>query len=112
VSRFTNRRIFRNKNELYEEMLEERDAKYFRQYVTPDFTYPTVEQMKEIKRLKHRWKRGDRFYKLAFEHYGDPNLWWVIAWFNKTPTESHVAIGSIVLVPKPLEKVLKYLGNR
>ena len=112
MSRFTNRRIFRNGNELYEEMAEERDVKYFRQYATPNFEYPSVAQMKEIKRIKHQWKRGDRFYKLAFEHYGDPQLWWIIAWFNKVPTESHVPIGSILLIPKPLSKVLKYLRNK
>jgi len=111
MSRFTNRRVFRNREELYEQMLEERDAKYFRQYETPNFVYPTVEQMGEIKRIKHTWKRGDRFYKLADRHYGDPKLWWVIAWFNKKPTESHVDIGSIVLIPKPITKVLKYLRN-
>ncbi len=111
MSRFNNRRIFRNRDELYEQFLEERDAKYFRQYATPNFHYPTVEEMGEIKRVKHIWKRGDRFFKLAFEHYGDSSLWWVIAWFNKTPTESHVPIGSVLLVPKPIQKVLKYLRN-
>lgn len=112
MSRFENRRIFRNGDELYDEYLEERDAKYFRQYVTPNFEYPNAEQMRELKRIKHVWKRGDRFYKLAFDNYGDPKLWWVIAWFNKTPTEAHVPIGSVVLIPQPIQKVLKYLRNR
>ena len=112
MSRFNNRRILRNHDELYQEYLEERDIKHFRQYASPNFQYPTVEQMGEIKRIKHVWKSGDRFFKLAFEHYGDPTMWWVIAWFNKTPTESHVPIGSVVLIPKPIQKVLKYLRNR
>jgi len=67
MSRYTNRRIYKNNNELYEEMCEERDVKFFRQYETPNFKYPTAAQMREIKTISHIWKRGDRFYKLAHE---------------------------------------------
>ena len=38
-------------------------------------------------------------------------LYDVIAWFNKAPTESHVKIGSVVSIPKPIQRVLKYLRN-
>jgi hypothetical protein len=37
-------------------------------------------------------------------------MWWVIAWFNRMPTESHVELGEIVVVPLPLAKILDYLG--
>ena len=112
MSRYTNRKIFQNRNNLYEEMREERDVKYFRQYSTPNMKYPTATQMREIKTIPHIWKRGDKFFKLAHEHYGDSTLWWVIAWFNKKPTESHVELGTAILIPKPISKVLKYLGNK
>tara|TARA_R110000824_G_scaffold138078_2_gene302746 strand:- start:60 stop:287 length:228 start_codon:yes stop_codon:yes gene_type:complete len=56
--------------------------------------------------IGHTWKVGDRFYKLAQEHYGDSTLWWVIAWFNQTPTESHLEIGDGIQIPMPLDKVL------
>ena len=92
-------------------MAEERDVKYFRQYETPNLRYPTASEMKELTIQKHRWKAGDRYYKLAHEHYGDSSLWWVVAWFNKAPTESHVIIGSVISIPKPIQKVLKYLRN-
>ena len=39
------------------------------------------------------WKLGDRFYKLADQYYGDPTLWWIIAWYNRMPTESHAEGG-------------------
>ena len=92
-------------------MAEERDVKYFRQYESPNFRYPTVSEMKELTIQKHVWKAGDKYYKLAHEHYGESSLWWVIAWFNKAPTESHVKIGSVVSIPKPIQRVLKYLRN-
>ena len=111
MSRFTNRKIVRNNLDLYEEMLEERDVKYFRQYVTPNMVYPTAHEMRQIKTVSHVWKKGDRFYKLAHQYYRDSSLWWVIAWFNKKPTESHVALGSLVLIPLPISKVIKYMRN-
>ncbi len=54
----------------------------------------------------HRWTVGDKFYKLAFDHYGDQKYWWVIAWFNHTPTEAHVDLGDLLYVPHPLEDIL------
>ena len=47
----------------------------------------------------HVWKVGSRFYKLAAEYYGDSRLWWVIAFFNKKPTDGHVDIGDVVYIP-------------
>ena len=57
---------------------------------------------KESKRLDH----------YAHEYYGDSRLWWVIAWYNKTPTESHVSLGSVLSIPNPISKVLKYMRNK
>ena len=51
------------------------------------------------------------YSKLAHKHYGDSSLWWVIAWFNKRPTESHVTVGTVIVIPMPIQKVLKYLRN-
>jgi nucleoid-associated protein YgaU len=47
---------------------------------------------------------------LAHKHYGDANLWWIIAWYNKKPTEAHVKMGDIITIPLPLDKVIRYLG--
>jgi nucleoid-associated protein YgaU len=111
MSRFTKRKVFNNVNELYQEMAEERDVNKFRQYETPNFKYPTSEELANIKYIRHVWVSGDKFFKLSHQHYGDPQLWWVIAWFNKIPTESHAKKGQIILIPKPLGKILTYLRN-
>ena len=112
MSRFTNRLLVINNDELYDEFMAERDVKFFRQYETPNFVYPTASEIRELKTIKHVWKKGDRFFKLAHEHYGDSEFWWIIAWYNKMPTESHAKIGTVVFIPKPLPKVLKYLRNK
>ena len=53
---------------------------------------------------------GDRFDLLAHQYYGDSELWWVIAWYNQTPTESHVELGDVLQIPLPLHKVLSSMG--
>ena len=68
--------------------------------------------MQSLQTTTHMWRRGDKFYKLAFDHYGDSRLWYIIAWFNKKPTEAHVKDGTILFIPKPLESILSYLKDR
>jgi nucleoid-associated protein YgaU len=53
------------------------------------------------------WKRGVSLSKIAAKQYGDPKLWWVIAWYNKKPTDAHYKLGDKVYVPKPLETILR-----
>ena len=84
---------------------------YINQYSTGRFKYPTVQEMGELNILTENWKLGDRLYKYADKHYGDPSMWWIIAWFNKKPTENDFEIGQQVLVPYPLERIFKYFGE-
>jgi hypothetical protein len=106
ASRYINRLITRNDNKLYKKILEERNVKYIRQFRSPVLAYPTAEQMRGLQKTGHIWTLGDRFYKLAYEYYGESQYWWVIAWFNKTPTETHVSLGDIVYIPLPLYTIL------
>lgn len=112
MPRYTNRLIFENDHKLYSEMLEEKDLDFITHYATPNFKYPSAEQMKNLVFVRHIWTFGDRYFKLAHQHYGDSTLWYVIAWFNKRPTEANVSAGDIILIPKPLNTVLKLLRDR
>ena len=85
-------------------MAEERDVKHFRQYETANFRYPTAQEMRELENYKSYMEIRDKFYKLAHEYYGDSELWWVIAWFNKMPTESHAKLGGVISIPLPVQK--------
>ena len=111
MSRFNKRRVFANRADLYDQMAEERGVKYFRQMESPNFRYPKPSEIRNLNIHKHIWKSGDKFYKLAHEFYGDSTLWWVIAWYNKTPTESHLTAGDLVSIPTPVQKLLTYLRN-
>ena len=53
---------------------------------------------------------GDRYHKLAEAYYGDATYWWVIAWFNKKPTESHISPGDVIRIPTSLGSILSAMG--
>jgi len=108
MSRYEGRNLKRNANRLYSNVFKDRDVKYIRQYTTSIHRPLTKEQLDRIRVIDHTWVLGDRFYKLADKHYGDSELWWVIAWFNMTPTESHLKLGDSLSIPFPLEIVLSY----
>jgi hypothetical protein len=110
MSRYSGRTIVFNSNEFYDEVFREREVNGIKQYTTPQLKHPTQEQISSLRTIGHVWKTGDRFYKLAHDHYGDSRLWWLIAWFNKKPTESDLSFGDVIYIPHPLDRIMSYLG--
>ena len=104
------REIVTNTSDEYSEIFARRDRKFIKQYVTANLTYPTVEQINTLFVKKALWTLGDRYWKFAAEEYGDPELWWVLAWYNSKPTEAHVRVGDLIYIPHPIDKVLAYYG--
>ena len=111
-NRYTQRGIVTNRSKIYREQLEARNLRLIKHFHTPNMAYPNPSQMSRISTISHTWKQGDRYYKLAHKHYGDKRLWWLIAWFNLAPTESHVVTGQIVQIPMPLEAALSFLREK
>lgn len=108
--RYNGKEKVENSDERYKEYLKKRDRKSIVQYSSTEMNYPTQKEMATLTLQEETWKVGSRLYKLAHKHYGDSSLWWVIAWFNKKPTEANFIIGDVVYVPLPLDKVLQYAG--
>lgn len=108
ASRYNNRQKSVNNNRLYKNTFEERNVKFIRQYRTATLSYPTKEQIRQLTIQRHTWKQGDRYYKLAYEYYGNSKYWWVLAWFNKKPTEGHLNIGDQISIPTPLDRLLDF----
>jgi len=106
-SRYDGRGIIENNSKLYEEIREERGVKTITQYDTATIKYPSIRQITGLTVVNHRWRMGDRFYKLADLYYNDVSMWWVIAQFNKTPTEFEISYGDLIMIPTPLEMVLE-----
>ena len=108
--RYSSRRRFINSARTYEKVLEERGVKKIEQFTTPKMNHLEPSQIRNLNRIGHVWVVGDRYYKLAYKHYGNTKYWWVIAWFNKKPTEAHVELGDLIHIPMPLDLILRYLG--
>jgi len=108
ASRYENRLISKNSEKVYKELLDKRGVGAISQYRTPKLKHITASDISKLQTVGHIWKTGDRFFKLAHKHYGDSELWWVIAWFNQTPTEGHLKLGEVIQIPLPLERVLSY----
>tara|TARA_R110000824_G_scaffold17841_1_gene71600 strand:+ start:708 stop:1046 length:339 start_codon:yes stop_codon:yes gene_type:complete len=110
TSRYAGTSIGINDLEQYELILKEKGVQFIRQYFSPNLVHPTAQEVRELELVGHTWSLGDRFYKLAYKYYGDSTLWWVIAWYNQTPTEAQVQIGDTLQIPLPLDKILRMLG--
>ena len=110
MARYDRYRILTNSSEYYKPLRDTRDLTFIRHYETPVMKNPSLADRMAVTSDSHLWKYGDRLYKLAYQYYGDARFWWVIAWYNLKPTDSHCRMGDIILIPQPLDRVLKYLG--
>jgi len=100
MSRYGLRDTIENRAKRYKNIFKDRGVKVIKHFSAPKFFILTDEQIQNIRVEPLIWKLGDRFYKLADKEYGDPNLWWVIAFYNRKPTDFHVKLGETVFIPK------------
>ena len=108
-SRYNARYVFVNNNEEYRKVFfTPRGVTKIAQYGIGRLNYPSEEELAGFENLSHIGRANDTLYNLAGSYYGDAKLWWVIAWFNAKPTESHFQAGDIVYIPMPLSKVMQY----
>ena len=108
-SRYGSRNIFLNNDDNYRKVFfKDRDIKETLQYETAVLDYPTNEEINQFQNITHAWTATDKLYNLSNDYYGTPGMWWVIAWYNKKPTEAHFNVGDVIYIPMPLEKVLEY----
>ena len=108
MSRYRRRSIGLNNHEMYEDQFLARRVHYIKHYTTPVLKHADADDMAGIDEISHAWSLGDKFYKLAHEHYGSSQYWWVIAWWNQRPLETSFIPGDVVEIPEPLNKVLEY----
>ena len=107
--RYRNREVLFNRSPQFRSILKKRGLRSINQFKTGQFRYPTPDEIKNLNLKQHIWKTGDHYYKLAHKYYGDVNYWWLIAIFNKKPTEADVEYGDVIYVPTPLQKVLRVM---
>ncbi len=107
MSRYNDRRIANNSTEQYKELLDKRGVKKIKQYRTLEKAVYEQDMYDSIETIDHAWRYGDMYWKLSSFYYGDPQYWWVIAGFNKKPTEVHNKIGDRIKIPIRLADALQ-----
>jgi hypothetical protein len=110
MSRYLDRKKATNNKEQYDKMFEKRGIREITQYRSPKATYVSDEDLAKIECYEVVWIFGLSFEKLSSKYYGDPKHWWVIAGFNRKPTESHVEMGEAIRVPKSLADALQVVN--
>jgi nucleoid-associated protein YgaU len=107
-SRYLGRETFINNDPNYRKaFFDQKGIRQLEQFETAELGYPSLRQMEGLNNLSLVWTSASRLYNLAEEFYGDSTYWWVIAWYNKKPTEAHFEIGDVIYIPTPLERVLE-----
>ena len=110
MSRY-NRNVVTMEDSMYKHTLKKRGRDFIDHYGTVVMRELTDEEKNELDIITYIWGLGDRYYKLANTFYDDPTLWWIIAWYNKAPTESHLSEGDEIYIPTPIDRVLLYYGG-
>ena len=107
MSRYFSRMIVNNDQEQHKELFDKRGVREITQFATPRFESLEQEELDSINCYRHVWKYGDLFWKLSTKYYGNPKYWWVIASFNRKPTEGHIKLGEVMKIPVSLAEALQ-----
>jgi hypothetical protein len=110
MSRYGSSNITNNDSDFYSPLAEKRGLKAIQHFQTVLIHNPQVFERMQIRTNSHVWKYGDRYYKLANIYYNDPQLWWIIAWYNGYPTEANVKIGDVLEIPLNFQQIIEVLG--
>ncbi len=94
---------------MYKDILDARNKRHVVQYRTPVFKELTNTDRLSLESYRYKWKTGDAFWRLSSQVYGDPQYWYVIASFNRKPTEAHIEPGDIILIPISLLDALELI---
>ena len=97
-------------DERYEYLFENRDPKIIYKIAMREMNALSNEERKAINTREYTWRANDQYWKVAKRFYGDSRLWFIIAYYNKAPTDFHLQKGQNILVPMAPQVVLDKLG--
>ena len=109
MSRFRKRRIAKNSIYKNEDLFINRGVENIKQYTTPTYKDASDERLDKIPYVSHYWVVGDRYFKLAQKYYNDRKLWYLIALFNRKPTESQIEPGEEIKIPTDVVLAMEIL---
>ena len=111
MSRYTNVPLVKNDLDFYKEKLDSRyvdSIVHHRPNTATSLNYDFVTDLKYVNKI---WDSSTRLYKLAYDAYGDPTLWWIIGLVNKKPTDAHWKLGDVIYIPIDPTPVLRIVNS-
>ena len=109
ISRYGTSTILDNSNPEYADIIGRRGVRSITHISFNKFKEILIKDIPGLQIESYIWKSSDKFYKLAYQYYGDPTYWWVIAFWNYRPLESDVKLGETINIPLQLERILSIL---
>ena len=97
-----------NTSTIYDKMLEDRGVRSINILI---YQYQNKVYVDQFRRYKYIWKKGDNLFRLSNKFYNTKDYWWIIAFCNRKPTDSHFEIGDEVFIPTSASDVLRALEN-
>jgi len=94
----------------YDYLFENRDVRVVYTIAMKQMNEMTDADRASISTRRYTWRTSDRYWQVAERFYGDPRMWFVIAYYNKAPTEFHLSNGQDILVPSNPRIILEKLG--
>jgi hypothetical protein len=98
-------------NEFYTKYLSDRGVPKIDFLATTKLVNLTPEQKRTLTEIEHVWESTDSYYKLSSKYYGNRNFWWIIAYYNRKPTESSIKLGTVLYIPQPIGYVISLLSG-
>tara|TARA_Y100000593_G_C4315238_1_gene340524 strand:+ start:193 stop:522 length:330 start_codon:yes stop_codon:yes gene_type:complete len=109
MSRYFDRDKMVNDHLMYKKKFKKRGVSKIEHYKTPEFSIIDQGDLDSVDVYEYVWKIGDSYWKLAAAFYNAPEEWWVIAAFNRKPTEAHIEVGETIKIPVNLGDILRLL---
>ena len=100
---------FLNNETFYSKQIKRRGKKQIRQYALKSLGSIPEETKRGLNVIERTWEVSTKLYKLADEIYGDPDLWWLIGYYNNKPIDANWEPGDTVLIPTNTRFLLELL---
>jgi len=108
MPKYKNRKKAINQNDMYEEIFEKRGVNHIVQHYSMPFSGLDFDS---VLVNEYTWKVGDSLQRLSQTFYETYDLWWVIAFVNKKPTDAHYKVGDTVYIPSNPRMIADKIGE-
>ena len=109
MSRYSKFTIIPTESFFYKKQLDRRGVKRINHYALRTFSSLPDEIKRRLTITKSVWTAGTTLAKVSNDVYGNQDFWWVIGYYNNKPIDADWTVGDEILIPTPLQTILRAL---